>query len=153
MNVTYIAQDDQISSFVILITTFCFIIYWFVAQSQKIKEVFYAKHAFDEASRKHIFFTKYVGFLVLGLIPVLFLWLLIPSFSLKEIGLWFNSETTWFSIAWSLGLSLVVIPMAFISAKKPENLKNYPQIRSKVWTNKTMVINLLGWALYLFGYE
>jgi membrane protease YdiL (CAAX protease family) len=153
MNLTYIAQEDQIAPSVILITTFCFILYWFVAQSQKIKEVFYAKHSFDEASRKHIFFTKYFGFLVLGVIPVLFLWLLIPSFSLQEIGLWFNSETTWFSIAWTLGLSLVVIPMAFISAKKPENLKNYPQIRSKVWTNKTMAINLLGWALYLFGYE
>ena len=84
---------------------------------------------------------------------MLFLWILIPHFSLQTIGLWFNAETTWYSVAWILGLSVVVIPMAFISAKKPENLKNYPQIRSKRWTNKTMAINLLGWAIYLFGYE
>ncbi len=153
MNVPYLTQKDQIATAAILITTFCFILYWFVAQSQKLKASYYAKYAFDEASRKHIFFTKYFGFLVLGLIPVLFLSFLIPRFTLQKIGLWFNSETTWFSITWTLGLSLVVIPLAFISAKKPENLNNYPQIRAKTWTNKTMVINLLGWALYLFGYE
>jgi membrane protease YdiL (CAAX protease family) len=153
MNVTYLTQKDQIAAAVILIATFCFILYWFVAQSQKLKDKFYAKHAFDKASRKHIFFIKYFGFLVLGLLPVLFLWMLIPGFSMRKIGLWFNYHTTWFSIVWTIGLSLVVIPMAFISAKKPENLKNYPQIRAKIWTNKTMAINLLGWALYLFGYE
>ena len=52
-----------------------------------------------------------------------------------------------------MGCLFLVIPLAYFSAKKPKNLQNYPQIRAKLWTRKTLFINLLGWALYLFGYE
>ena len=40
-----------------------------------------------------------------------------------------------------------------ISIKKTKNLKNYPQIRAKNWTKSILFKNLLGWTLYLFGYE
>jgi len=146
-------QNDQISTTVILLTAFSFIVYWFVAQSEKIKQMFYRDLPFDDASRKHIFFTKYFGFLVLGMFPIIVLWWVIPDFSLQRLGLWFNPSTAWFSVLCTLGLSVVVVPMAFVSAKKPENLKNYPQIRAKNWTNKILFINLFGWAIYLFGYE
>ena len=47
----------------------------------------------------------------------------------------------------------IVIPLAAYSAKKEKNLVNYPQIRAKVWTKKTFRLNLIGWAVYLVGYE
>jgi membrane protease YdiL (CAAX protease family) len=53
----------------------------------------------------------------------------------------------------TLGLSVILIPLAAFSAKKPKNLVNYPQIRAKTWNNKTFRLNLFGWAIYLFGYE
>lgn len=52
-----------------------------------------------------------------------------------------------------MGLSALVVPLAAFSAKKPKNLSNYPQIRAKIWDVKTFRLNLLGWAIYLFGYE
>ena len=27
------------------------------------------------------------------------------------------------------------------------------QIRARIWTHKTVLLNIVGWALYLFGYE
>ncbi|MBK7817530.1 MAG: CPBP family intramembrane metalloprotease [Sphingobacteriaceae bacterium] len=43
--------------------------------------------------------------------------------------------------------------MHILAPKKEANLVNYPQIRAKIWTRKTVIIAALGWALYLFGYE
>ena len=130
-----------------------FVIYWFTAQSEKVKQGFYKKYDFDTASTKHIFFTKYFGFISMGIVPTIICLIMIPELTLADYGLSIIPETTFFTTAWTLGLSALVIPLAYFSAKKPKNLVNYPQIRTKEWTKKTLFINLLGWALYLFGYE
>lgn len=127
--------------------------YWFTAQSTKIKDKFYAKYDFDTASVKHIFFTKYFGFISMGIIPTIICLLLIPEVSLGDLGLTIIPETTLFTLVWTVGLSILVMPLAYFSGKKPKNHVNYPQIRAKVWTKKTIFINALGWFLYLFGYE
>jgi len=130
-----------------------FVLYWFTAQSPKIKQRFYDKYDFDEASTKHIFFTKYFGFISMGILPTIVCLIMIPDLSLADYGLTIIPETTVFTLVWTLGLSAVIIPVASFSARKPKNLVNYPQIRAKNWTQKTYILNLLGWALYLFGYE
>ena len=143
---------EVIASTVILATTIAFIWYWFLAQSEAVKNRFYSADEFDVASRKHIFFTKYMGFLILGVFPLVLVMCLFDT-TLADVGLTWYAKTTWFSFFWIAVLSIAVIPLAYRSAKKPENLINYPQIRAKRWTNKTFSINLIGWAIYLFGYE
>ncbi|MFM7594984.1 MAG: CPBP family intramembrane glutamic endopeptidase [Flavobacteriales bacterium] len=146
------SYKELVDSTVILTVTVSFIIYWFLAQSEGIKKRFYRLHEFDVAARKHIFFTKYMGFFILGVLPLILVMFLF-GISLAEVGLTWYAETTWFSLFWIVILSIAVVPLAYRSAKKPENLLNYPQIRAKHWTNKTFAINLTGWAIYLFGYE
>jgi membrane protease YdiL (CAAX protease family) len=137
----------------IFLTLVFFVLYWFTAQSDKIKTSFFAKNTPDQGSVKHVFFTKYFGFLSMGVAPIVLCLIFIPEISLSQYGLTFIRETSLFTAVWTLGLSFLVVPLAYFSAKKPKNLLNYPQIRAKVWTKKTLFINLLGWALYLFGYE
>jgi len=144
--------QEVLATTVILLTTGLFTAYWFIAQSASLKAWFYNQHPFDIASRKHIFFTKYMGFFLLGVIPVI----LLMSFfnvTLPNVGLTWYANTSWFTIGWTIVLSVLVIPLAYQSAKKPANLLNYPQIRAKNWTKKTFYVNLFGWAIYLFGYE
>ena len=50
----------------ILLTLVFFSIYWFTSKSEKIKKRFYHKYDHDQASLKHIFFTKYFGFFFHG---------------------------------------------------------------------------------------
>lgn len=137
----------------VILSLVFFVIYWFTAQSNKIKQHFYSKYDFDQASVKHIFFTKYFGFLSMGVAPTIICLIFLPEYSLADYGLTFIPETSFFSLVWTLGLTALVVPLAYISAKKPKNLVNYPQIRAKEWTTKIIFINALGWALYLFGYE
>jgi len=154
LNVDFTWKDGNLNSFLpIILSLVFFVLYWFVAQSGKVKSCFYSKYPFDIASVKHIFFTKYFGFLSMGVIPSVICLIFLPSYSLSDYGLTYIPQTTFFSLIWTIGLCVLVVPLAYFSAKKPKNLINYPQIRAKIWTNKTVFINALGWALYLFGYE
>ena len=137
----------------VLLSLVFFVAYWFTAQSDRIKASFYSKYDKDTASVKHIFFTKYMGFLLMGVSPIVVCLFFLPDYSLADYGLTILPETTLFSVIWTLGLSALVVPLAYISAKKPKSLVNYPQIRATIWTNKTVFINALGWFIYLFGYE
>ncbi len=89
----------------------------------------------------------------MGVAPLVTCLVLLEGSTPTDYGLTIIPETTFYSIVWTLGLSALVIPIAYFSAKKPKNLVNYPQIRAKEWTQRTVFINALGWALYLFGYE
>jgi membrane protease YdiL (CAAX protease family) len=137
----------------LLLTLVFFSIYWFTSKSEKIKKRFYDKYDHDQASLKHIFFTKYFGFISMGILPAIFCLVFLSKLTLADLGLTFIYKTAQFSIFWILGLSVLIIPLVYFSAKKPKNLVNYPQIRAKVWTKKMVFINALGWFLYLFGYE
>ena len=137
----------------IVLSLVFFVVYWFTAQSEKIRSKFYAKYDFDQASIRHIFFTKYIGFFSMGVAPLIICMIFLEDTTPADYGLTIIPETSFFSLVWTLGLCALVVPLAYISAKKPKNLVNYPQIRAKEWTKKTVFINALGWAIYLFGYE
>jgi membrane protease YdiL (CAAX protease family) len=89
----------------------------------------------------------------MGLLPLMVLIILNPTRGLAYYGLNFRSDTLLFNIVVTIGLAALLIPLAAFSAKKPKNLVNYPQIRAQNWDTKTFRYNLLGWAVYLFGYE
>ncbi|MBK9192634.1 MAG: CPBP family intramembrane metalloprotease [Crocinitomicaceae bacterium] len=151
-NFSFSPRDLKITVPVLSALVF-FIIYWFTAQSDRIKKIFYKKYDHDKASYRHILFTKYTGFITMGFFPALICILVIPDFSLESIGLYFNSSTWFFSLVWICALSLIVVPLAFFSAKNPKNWVNYPQIRARFWSNKMLIMNGVGWFVYLFGYE
>ena len=152
LDLTWTDRETQIFVPIVAALVF-FVMYWFTAQSTAIKERFEKKYDPDTASLKHIFFTKYFGFISMGILPTIVCLIMIPNISLADYGLTIIPKTLGFTTIWTVGLCALVIPLAFFSAKKPKNLVNYPQIRAKEWTKKTLFLNLLGWALYLFGYE
>ncbi|MFM8595864.1 MAG: lysostaphin resistance A-like protein [Flavobacteriales bacterium] len=130
-----------------------FVVFWFGSKSEKIKARYFARHDHDRAWLKFIYMTKWLGFFSMGIFPLLILLLLEPQRGLSYYGLNFRSDTLIFNLLVTTGLLLIVIPLAAFSAKKEKNLINYPQIRAKIWTKKTYRLNLLGWAVYLIGYE
>ena len=137
----------------ISLTLVCFTAYWFFSKSERIKEKFYRNYEFDQASVRHIFFTKYMGFFLMGLVPYLLSLFILEEASWSYFGVKYDAQTMGFTLFWILLLCVLVIPLAYISGKKPKNFPNYPQIRAKKWDRKIFYINLLGWAIYLFGYE
>lgn len=137
----------------VLLTLISFIVYWFISKSEKIKQYFYMGAAFDSAAVRHFLFTKVFGFLVMGVFPLVSCLVLIPQYPFSFYTLTFRTDTSLFSLIWIVAISAILVPVASLSARKPKNLVNYPQIRAKTWTNITVIINISGWSLYLLGYE
>ena len=128
-------------------------IFWFTQTSQKFKQKFLNKYGEDQGSVKFIMFTRYLGGFSIGVIPLIIYILTFPDTRLSQLGLGLNMETLPATILWTVGLSIVVIPLVRYNAKKPFNLKYYPQIRAKEWNRKIINGNLATWVIYLLGYE
>ncbi len=129
-----------------------FVIYWFIAHSSRISSII------ERSSPKHfqvnrIVFNRLVGFFSMGVIPVLITSLVLGFKQNAFLGLNVVSSKFLFTVFWTISLCIVVIPLAVFSAKKPKNFVNYPQIRTALWTENVFYINMISWALYLFGYE
>ena len=90
--------------FPILLTLVFFSIYWFTSKSEKIKRIFYNKYDYDQASLKHIFFTKYFGFFTMGILPTFLILIVLPELTLADLGFTLIYETSLFSLLWILGL-------------------------------------------------
>ena len=146
-------SGDITTFYPIIIATVGFILYWFIAHSPKIKNRFFENNDASQASIKHVLFTKYAGFISMGAFPLALSLFILPDYSIADYGLTIIPETSLTSLAWIIGLAVIIIPVASISARNPKNFVNYPQIRAKEWDNSLKIKNAMGWAAYLFGYE
>lgn len=149
----YWQKTDLYISLPIVISIVVFVIYWFTSQSNQIRNWYFNKYESDKASVYHNIFIWLLGFVILGLIPALVCLILLTDYSLADYGISFKPATTLFTFGWTAALSSVIVPLCFISARKPKNQINYPHIRARNWSINTFLINALGLALYLFGYE
>ena len=105
----------------------CFVAYWFTSISPQFKARFQRSHEGDEAATRHIFAVKFTGFVSMGLVPLAVCMAFIPEMGLADYGLTVIAETSLYSLAWTVGLCALVVPLASFSARKPKNLVNYPK--------------------------
>ena len=91
---------DLVSFLPLMLSLVFFTVYWFIAQSNKIKGMFLAKFALDEALVKHLFFTKTIGFISMGIIPLVICLLVFPTTSFADYGLTFGVTYITFTLTW-----------------------------------------------------
>ena len=130
-----------------------FIIYWFVISSPAITHYFNTRFREKKASILKFLFQKGLGFTCLGLLPLIVCLYTEPSLELSRLGVGFNPEMAGFSLLGTTIFSVIAIPLVIWRSKQPGNLEKYPQIRWPRWDIKIVLINIGGWAIYLFGYE
>ena len=88
---------DIVSFLPLMLPLVFFTVYWFIAQSSKIKGMFLAKFALDEALVKHLFFTKTIGFISMGIIPLVICLWVFPTTSFADYGLSFGLKNSAFT--------------------------------------------------------
>jgi len=133
-----------------LIGYFC---YWFTQESASLKNKLEERYGKERASVLRILYSKYLGAITIGVLPILVYKIFFPETSLSELGLYFNPETRMTSILWIAVLAAVLIPVLLISSKYPKILAKQPEIRMREWPRSLLFYNLLAWAVYLLGYE
>jgi membrane protease YdiL (CAAX protease family) len=145
--------SDLLPFVTILVSTFFFSVYWFIFASEKIKQSFYRKYAGDEGSIRHVLFTKYAGFTLMGVAPFLVFLFLFPEYKLADLGVTCYEETNLLTLYWILGLGAIIIPMNWFGSRRAKTFSMYPQIRAKEWDAKLIFRYAFAWCAYLFGYE
>lgn len=97
-----------------------------------------------------VLLQRTLGLLFLGVFSCLIIAIL-PGKSLQEFGLTFHFKQPlpW----WFFLLIPLVLMLGYTTARKPDILKQYPQIRAKIWTPAMLLISGVSWVLFLIGYE
>jgi membrane protease YdiL (CAAX protease family) len=146
-------ESDLISFVSIVGSAIFFILNWSITSSEKVKEFFYRDRPDDAGKINYILFTKYTGLAILGVIPGIVFYVLLPQYSLSDYGLSFSKGTNLIAFYWISVLGLIIIFMNWFAARREKTFSMYPQIRVKEWDPKLIVIYSIAWCAYLFGYE
>jgi len=132
------------------LTTVGFIAYWFLALVEKVKETFTKNYGKERALIYWVIYQKQIGVLFLGILPAIACFITFDhswefyGVSMQNFGL---------SMLYMLGMSVIITPLALLSARKPDAYLTYPQIRIKEWTPGLITLNTANWILYLLAYE
>lgn len=104
----------------------------------------------SHATKTSVFMSnKLAGFLILGLIPGLIVFLLFPS-DISQLGFSFGKNSQYWHL---FALPVVIVGLNYFLAKKPNTMKRYPEMRFKEWTKSKLAVLISGWTVYLFAYE
>ena len=130
--------------------TIGFAAYFFIANASLLYNLFEKEVGKENNLAGWVVFQRLTGVLFLGIIPAM---IGLTLFSKTPIEFGIKANNLLPTLYWILGLSAFIIPINLIHARKPDNIKIYPQIRAKKWTIKLILINVFTWAAYLFAYE
>ena len=132
--------------FSVLTLTITYSLYWFLTHNIKfLRAIGGGKSSAGQWTARRL-----TGFVLMGVIPAILVYTF-DLISFSELG--FNNSWDNEGWYWVLGVGAVTLLVSLGVAKKPVNLKSYPQIRESNWTTLTMVQEYGGWFLYLVGYE
>lgn len=147
-----LSAADHDFIFILAITIAGYLGYYFIAFPKKgfgkINAVFGLK--LQENDVNHVFFQKVTGFICMGVLPFIAVYNFLPK-TPSNYGISYTNHPNAYLFA--LIPSLILLVLNFLFAGKPENLKQYPQMRIKQWTKRIIGLNAFGWFIYLLGYE
>lgn len=127
-----------------------FATYYFLSQAKGPQQLFGNLVPGMDPQFGKIILQRSWGFLFLGIIPLL---LMISVFkeapSLYGLGFRFKNPPP----QWSYVLIPLTILLSYWTAGSPSNLAQYPQIRSRQWTPRILLLSNLTWVVFLAGYE
>ncbi len=124
--------------------------YYFIAHSEEINRKLAADSSERDSAIRIACFQRMTGVVFLGLLPLLAM-LLFAGLQPTHLGLGFSNPGS--TAKWTLALSAIVVGINFLNARKPSNLRMYPQIRIGEWTYPVLALSGATWAFYLLAYE
>lgn len=147
-----LSPSDSHFILILSITAAGYLGYYFLAFAQKSPlSIFKSKkEPIPENGAAHVFLQKLTGFFLMGILPYLSVLIFLPE-SPFHYGLVHEFQSG--DSLYILVPVVILITLNIFFAGKPENLKQYPQMRISAWTPKIISLNAFGWAIYLLGYE
>lgn len=131
------------------LVTLGYLSYWYTAESRVLRQ--WAQRLSGADSRiSDIVLQRMLGVLFMGMLPLIACLLLIAE-DPDRYGL--GAGDLRLTALWSAALSGLIVLITAFSARKPDNLAMYPQIRVSQWPGRLILLSALTWILYLLAYE
>ena len=124
-----------------------YLVYFYFLKNEALQTGFRNYLSESKSSFYWIQLTRIVAFTCMGILPLLYIYLLDIYFWEIDF-IWTQSDTNY-----TLILAVVLIPIGAINAKGKEHLAMYPQVRMTRWNPFEYLINIFSWGIYLLGYE
>ena len=99
---------------------------------------------------RHILVRRLAGFGLLGLLPFSALYLLTP---LSTLAVGFVSRLQHPALIWVACTCVPILLLTIQAARKKQSLKHQPETRNATWTWSILLMEHVGLAFYLLGYE
>ncbi len=145
----YLTTSDFDISVIILSTVIIYYFYYYFISSGMIEKYCNKMVGNVQKEISKFFIKKVLGFLILGLIPLLLYNLLMnPDFG--KFGISFIHFRNNFLIIFIL---IIVIAVVLFINQKTNNKHNSLQINLSEWNILLFMFNAAGWIIYLVGYE
>ncbi len=138
-----------IISYTLFVIGFAFY-FWLLYSRKKVEAYLQEKVGFNKANIFYVGLEKFAGFVLMLLLPLIVLQLM-GLYDAKALGINFTNPQKVF-IAWGI-FGAIVLTVNIIRAGKPKNYMIYPHIRTQTWSISLLAYYILGWAIYLLGYE
>lgn len=139
---------EAIQSIILVIIVFS--TYLIITGSKALRHRLTAGDDSPAASVRITLFEKLTGVVLFGFIPLFFIRLL-PGRNLTEFGI--PANTILKGLLYALPFALIIIPLSYFNARRPDNLKRYPLFRLSSWHWNSLIISALSWIIYLIAYE
>jgi len=140
----------QEAVFSIVLSFLSYAFFLLALNSHQIRKRLERKFGKEKSKIYRTLLQRGTGILLYGIIPA-FLVSLVFLKNFSAYGLAFKNLAE--SLLWTLGLSLVIIPINLGTAKNPSYHKKYPEIQTAEWDSGLLFISAFSWILYLFAYE
>lgn len=133
-----------------IMVTLGFMLFWFSGKSEALFRNQVERYGPERGQARQVFIKRIAGMLGFGLIPAIVLFAT-QDVSWSDYGV--SAKWTPEVLYWILGLSAVLIFMTARSTRQPDQLAQYPEIRTNLWSRSLLVWSALSWIGYLLAYE
>lgn len=142
--------ETEEANLIIILVTIGFILFWFTGKSARLLENQVGKYGPERGQERHVFIKRLVGIVSFGLFPAL---VLIGYQGMRWSDYGIKPQFGASEFFWIAGLSVVIILMTSRSTRAADNLEQYPEIRTQIWSKKLLIWSALSWMGYLVAYE
>ncbi|MBE0638469.1 MAG: CPBP family intramembrane metalloprotease [Bacteroidales bacterium] len=143
-------KDNLLFVFAITATIVGYYGYYYLSQSESIKDWFVGRFLGKKFWLRWILFQKICGFIFMGLIPGI-IYIFIFNGRISDFGMNLNLLiSNWY---WLIGIPMLMVVINRFLAQGKSLQQQYPQMRLKRWSKEMFALSAFGWIIYLLAYE
>lgn len=144
-----IIEDFQLGWLALVAFLFLYLTYYFSDRLPYFKSLYRRGHQNIQSQVRWIYLKRTLGFILLGIIPLLIILFSANSLSVYGLGVPSHPQIFW----WVIIPTILLVGGSLLRNSKRVDMNYYPEVRQPSWSYRQIILNSFFWMIYLIGYE